>query len=475
MNNEFNEFNEFNESNNELARLPPLPNSLTGNFNFALNQNQNQNQNENQNQNQALNLPFEHVPFVTRYPETRRLNAAQNITGINPFEVKPIQPMQPGGPVQEHANRVYTEEYHHDIVVIILAHSSINFAAQTYIGLPPGYKVKSISTQEDGLESVYILDDLQDKFLESFTRTREELETKEKSLFFENSRVIGTKIREGIIESLIENERPNNEQNENHVAFVNSDATYSTRYGMYSERIWEFSGWSHQGLNSPLNGYVLCFGRNLDRLGGRRIHPGDIEGAIGCVLLYETEISGGYELSQTKLLERLFTRGFVAPLIIDIGCNNAVGVPRGAALANLLNTGYREEEYPYAEHNQLGQIGEMGELALMQEEGRAAANAAEGLEGPNFRLSPTNPRLVGLDPVTLAMMTSRKYSWKKGGKSKHNKHKSNKHKSNKHKSNKHKSNKHKSNKHKSNKHKSNKHKSNKYKSKKYKLKRTLDR
>lgn len=45
--------------------------------------------------------------------------------------------------------------------MIILAHSSISVASQSYIGLSPGCKVKTISTQANWLESVYILEDLQ--------------------------------------------------------------------------------------------------------------------------------------------------------------------------------------------------------------------------------------------------------------------------------------------------------------------------
>jgi len=438
--------------NNEDSGLPPFSNNLLGNVHFNAenfnadnfqsnhdneNDNQNNQNNQNENQNNGLNLQMPNV--ATTYPLTVASMSVPSMAGVDPFEfepehlnftAKPLLPMQPGGQVQVNANKETLGVYQQDVVAVVVAHSCINFAAQTYIGLPPGYRVKSISTQENGLESIYILNELHDQFLHSFARTRVELQTARRSLFFENYPVIGTRIRQGIVQSLIDHQLPNREPNANTSAFIDSNAMHTTRDGMYSETIWEFSGWRHQGFAFPLNGYVLCFGRNLDGLGGRRIHPGDLEGGIGCVLLYEEDIRLGYELTQTRLLQRLYGGGFVSPLIVNIGCNIAVGVPREEALNNLLNTGLPN----------IGNSGEMGELARMREEGRAAAYAAEGLNGPNLTERQRPSILSELDPVTLAMMNSvTKYGWKGGKSKKSKKYKSKKYKSKKYKSRKHKS------------------------------------
>jgi len=258
-----------------------------------------------------------------------------SMVGVDPFIQKPIESMHPGWSIQEDVEREILDYDDPDCIVFVFAHSGINYATHSYKGLPPGVSLKTILTQDVELDSGYLAYNVVPQLISLFTRTGEELYSFPQTLFFHSPQRIANTIIDGIKHDLLKDvqEHPGNYSDPNMFQnFFDSRPLHSKKPGLYSERIFQFSGWTNDSTGPPFYGSVLCFapGTNLDLLPGTRIHEGDRSGGIGCVSLYHDAIAesrGHFELTQTNLLTELISAGFERPIIINIGCNTSIGLP----------------------------------------------------------------------------------------------------------------------------------------------------
>lgn len=276
-----------------------------------------------------------HFPPETP-PTTANLYGPGSIVNIDPFVQKSIQPMHPGWPIQDDFERDSLEHEDPDCFVFIFAHSGMNYATHTYKALPPGISLKTILTQDVELDSGYLAYNVVPQIIKLFARTGEELSLIPQSLFYFSPQRIANTIVDGIKDDLLKDveKNPDNYADPRMFqSFFDSTPFGSIKPGLYSERIFQFSGWKNDSSGPPFYGAVLCFappGTNLDLLPGVRIHDGDRSGGIGCVSLYHDEIAasrGQFEMSQTNLLTELINVGFKRPIIINIGCNTSIGLP----------------------------------------------------------------------------------------------------------------------------------------------------
>ena len=283
-----------------------------------------------------------------------------SMVGVDPFIQNPIESMHPGWSIQEDVERETLEYNDPDCIVFVFAHSGINYATHSYKGLPPEVSLKTILTQDVELDSGFLAYNVVPQLISLFTRTGEELYSFPQTLFFHSPQRIANTIIDGIKYDLLKDvqEYPGNYTNPKMFqSFFDSRPLHSKKPGLYSERIFQFSGWTNDSTGPPFYGAVLCFspGTNLDLLPGTRIHDGDRTGGIGCVSLYHDAIAesrGHFELTQTNLLTELIRAGFKKPIIINIGCNTSIGLPpefqpRGGGLpqTSAIAAAYRNYEY----------------------------------------------------------------------------------------------------------------------------------